>query len=96
MNIYDMLETFDDSLRVSTKKIELRASIRDAEKKECGACERWMKCTCPREYNEKGRPKGPSAVSPACELFERTEWETELIAERVKAYEDYIKEATDD
>jgi len=91
-----MLETFDDSLRAVSKKIELRASIRGAEKEECGACERWMKCTCPREYNEKGRPKGPSAVSPACELFERTEWITKLISERRQAYKDYIKESTND
>ena len=41
MNIYDMLETFDDSLRVSTKKMSF---VQHTGRKKDGACERWMKC----------------------------------------------------
>lgn len=92
MSIFTVLENFDNSLRQVTKKIELRARIRAAEMKECGDCKKWMKCTCPKEYNEKGRPKGPSGVAPACELFERTEWSEELITKRVQEYEDYAGE----
>ena len=95
MRVYAMLEAFDNSLRKVSKEIELRARIRDAEKEECGSCERWMKCTCPREYNEKGRPKGPSGIAPACELFERTEWSENLIAERLQTYAKFVKERED-
>ncbi len=95
MRVYAMLEAFDNSLRRVSKGIELRARIQDAEKEECGSCEKWMKCTCPREYNEKGRPKGPSDTTPACALFERTGWAEKLIDERVQAYEDFVKERED-
>ena len=91
MSAYTVLENFDNSLRQVTKKIELRAEIRDAEKEKCGSCEKWMKSTCHRERNENGRPKGPSVTSPACALFERTEWVEKLIDERVQAYEDYVR-----
>jgi len=37
--------------------------------KRCGNCDKWMCCNCPKEYNVKGRNKGPSMNEFGCELF---------------------------
>ena len=64
------------------KIADLRADIAQRAR-ECGSCRFWM-CgsDCPREYHDKGRPRGPSMKAPICGKYEMKAYDVKRQAER--------------
>jgi hypothetical protein len=62
--------------------LQLRADIA-RRARECGSCRFWM-CgrECPREYHERGRPRGPSMKAPICGKYEMKATDVAFQAQR--------------
>lgn len=59
---------------------DLRGAIFQRQR-ECGACQRWMTRSCPKETNTNGRQQGPSMKAPICNQFEMNAHDAERISQ---------------
>lgn len=69
IHLFDAANRASDIRHKRERVYEIRLSIYASET-QCGSCSRWMKKSCPREYNYNGWPRGPSCAGQKCDRFE--------------------------
>jgi hypothetical protein len=69
---------------------DLVREAKATDRRECGACQHWMKKpNCPREGGIGSQKGGPSCGAPPCHLFSIEPWIVELKEKRLREAEEY-------